>query len=197
MVHSAPFHPNREAGKIAMENEAPLGPRFRSTQEPPGGLAALCLHSDRGLFLSGGNQLQALSSACHLFSCPTQNHASCRRRCRPSPAPLRWPAPAYCYTGVCRQGASKPVSHMSRTITILKRFLASLNWFARSRRCFLLGLKHPLRNLLPCLAERLIQDFVAWLKGSDQAPEFVSVVHVDGMAEFVNEDVAHQIRRKE
>ena len=39
---------------------------------------------------------------------------------------------------VCRQGASKPVSHISRTITILNGFLGSLNSFAKSRRCFLL-----------------------------------------------------------
>lgn len=33
--------------------------------------------------------------------------------------------------------SSKPVTHLSRTITILKESLAPLNWFAKSRRCFL------------------------------------------------------------
>lgn len=49
-----------------------------------------------------------------------------------------WPCIGLSAYIVCRQGASKPVSHMSRTITILKGFFASLNWFAKSRRCFLL-----------------------------------------------------------
>ena len=39
---------------------------------------------------------------------------------------------------VCRQGASKPANHMSRTITILKASLASLNRFASLRRASLL-----------------------------------------------------------
>jgi hypothetical protein len=44
---------------------------------------------------------------------------------------------------VCRQGASKPVNHMSRTITMRKGSSLSLNRFAMARRFSLLQPREP------------------------------------------------------